>query len=181
MVSVSDNITRGDKMFCPRCGLQLPVNLRFCSRCGLRLDGVALLLANDGAPAQPDQTPGHDGAPSNRKRMRQGAKLMFLSGVVTPLFFGLCVLSDSPAPLILSFTIFLAGLAWMLYFRLFGDSTPETQAQTTFNSGGTIYPKAIPAPQTREVIRTTPGSIRTGSLEQGPSVTEGTTELFEKQ
>lgn len=112
-------------MYCPNCGDERASEVRFCPRCGLRLDGVTELLANNGA--LPVSAPAQTSEPS-RKGMRQGAKLMFLSGVLLPIFFGLCFLSDNPAPLLVPLTVFLAGLSRTLYAKLFyDDDAPSTQ------------------------------------------------------
>src|SRR5262247_4068380 len=112
-------------MFCPRCGNQPASDrMRFCPSCGLRLDGVADLIARDGVPAGASNAPQvnalRSGEPSERKRgIRRGAKMVFFSmGMFLPVF-GFCFLVDSVGPLILPATIFLAGIFWMIYYRLF--------------------------------------------------------------
>lgn len=114
-------------MYCPNCGDERASGVRFCPRCGLRLDGVTELLANNGA--LPVSAPAQTSEPSlRRKGMRQGAKLMFLSGVLLPIFFGLCFSADNPAPLLVPLTVFLAGLSRTLYAKLFyEDYAPSSQ------------------------------------------------------
>ena len=63
-----------------------------------------------------------------RKGMKQGAKILFLSAVLLPIFFGLCWPADSPAPLLVPFTVFLAGIFWTLYHRLFSEDTAPLAA-----------------------------------------------------
>jgi hypothetical protein len=168
-------------MFCPRCGLAAPGGLRFCSRCGLKLEAVALLLQNDGVLEQQGVPLNESGASAKRKRIRQGAKLIFFSGVLTPIFFGLCFIDDSPAPLIIPITIFLAGLAWVLYFYLFGDSNVEAQDQGNL-SGDTATPlKAIPALQSERAVISVLRTPGTENLADRPSVTESTTELLDRK
>src|SRR5215831_11829946 len=109
-------------MYCPRCGQQ-PVyeSLRFCPTCGLRLDSVVELLASNGAPSSFDALPAaHDPASPKRRGMRQGAKLMLVSLVLLPLIFAASFGLDSGVPLLIPVTLFLAGLAWLSYYKAFG-------------------------------------------------------------
>jgi hypothetical protein len=168
-------------MFCPRCGLEAPGSLRFCSRCGLRLDAVAFLLENNGELEKFGVPLKESGMPARRKKMRQGARLMFFSGVLTPIFFALSIIDDSPNPLIIPFTVFLAGLAWMLYFYLFGDSNAEAQDQGKLSRSTAAPLKAIPASQNERVMNPGLRTPATRELAHRPSVTEGTTELFEEK
>ncbi|HEU0175117.1 MAG TPA: hypothetical protein VFV58_12730 [Blastocatellia bacterium] len=100
--------------------------MRFCPSCGFRLDGVADLLARDGAPAGlPNSSQAsalQSREPSERKKgIRRGAKMFFFSlGILAPVG-GLSIATDEPGLLFLPLTIFLAGIFWMIYYRLFGD------------------------------------------------------------
>jgi zinc-ribbon domain len=114
-------------MFCPRCGNQPASDrVRFCPSCGFRLDGVVDLILRDGAPAGYSHTPQtnslQSGEPSERKKgIRRGAKMVFFS---LAMFLPMLVFSigaDHPGPLLLPATLFLAGIFWMMYYRLFGD------------------------------------------------------------
>src|SRR5215210_6173514 len=109
-------------MFCPKCGQQqVADNTRFCSRCGLAISNLAEWIASGGVlAARTEAAPPQALASPRRKGIRRGAKLMFWSGVLLPIFFGFCFLADNPAPLLVPLTIFLAGLTMMLYARLFG-------------------------------------------------------------
>src|SRR4051812_28477291 len=114
-------------MFCPRCGQQMTPDARFCSKCGFILGGVSQLLITNGVPGTGDnayQPP----APSERQNgIRRGAKGLFLSAVLFPLAFGLAILVDNPWPLLIPFTVAIAGAAQMLYARLSwpGQSFPR--------------------------------------------------------
>src|SRR5262245_37392421 len=115
-------------MYCPRCGNQPASDrVRFCPSGGFRLDGVADLLARDGVPAgalnAPHTNALRSGEPSERKRgIRRGAKMVFLSlGMLAPVG-GLSIATDEPGLLFLPLTLFLAGMFWMIYYRLFGDA-----------------------------------------------------------
>src|SRR5215475_12717663 len=125
-------------MFCPRCGNQPASDrVRSCPTCGFRLDGVVDLIARDGAPpGLPNITQTRSlqsGEPSERKKgIRRGAKLVFFSLAMFLPLFGICFLVDSPGPLFLPASIFLAGIFWMIYFRLFGDeNAPAPQPVQT--------------------------------------------------
>ncbi|MBO0727098.1 MAG: zinc ribbon domain-containing protein [Blastocatellia bacterium] len=114
-------------MFCPRCGNQPSSDrVRFCPSCGFRLDGVGDLIARDGAPSGLTNITQMNalqcGETSERKNgVRRGAKLVFFSLAMFLPFFGICFLVDGPGPLFLPASIFLAGIFWMIYYRLFGD------------------------------------------------------------
>jgi hypothetical protein len=60
-------------------------------------------------------------AQPRRKSSRLGAKLTFFSIVLLPIFFALSIMFDSPVPLFVPTTIFLAGIAWIAYQRIFGE------------------------------------------------------------
>src|SRR6266850_3974316 len=110
-------------MYCPKCGQQQANDeMRFCSRCGFQLAVVTSLIATGGVPpAIIVSTNEVESRKELKRRSRQGAKLMFVSGVVAPVAMGFGILFESPLPLLIPFTIFLAGLALMLYFRWFGE------------------------------------------------------------
>jgi hypothetical protein len=139
-------------------------------------------LAGDGrvlAVREEDATAGF--ASPRRKGSRRGAKLMFLSGVLMPVFFGLCFLVDNPAPLFIPLTIFLAGLSLMLYCRIFSEDISRSKSQPAHPSrlgamfGGTALP-----PASNIGMNSVSGQpVRTAELAQPPSVTEHTTKLLD--
>ncbi len=110
-------------MFCPRCGNQAASDrMRFCPSCGFRLDGVVDLLARDGILANPPMIPQAQEPSPRRRGIRQGAILFFSSLVLfMPILFISIEVINSPFPLFLLGSLFLAGIFWMLYYRLFGD------------------------------------------------------------
>jgi hypothetical protein len=123
-------------MYCPRCGNQPASDrVRFCPSCGFRLDGVADLIARDGAPAgalnAPQTNELRSGGSSERKQgIRRGAKMVFFSLAMFLPVIGFCFAIDSPGPLILPASLFLAGIFWMIYYRLFGDeNAPASKRQ----------------------------------------------------
>jgi len=121
-------------MFCPKCGCHGgPDGSRFCRNCGFRLDGVAQLLARNGAPEGFIQsmppTSVAPNLPSPRKKgIKKGGKILFASVAFFPIFFGLCFLADNPGPLLVPISIFFAGLMRMLYARIFEDEIPQPPA-----------------------------------------------------
>jgi hypothetical protein len=169
-------------MFCPQCGQQSTGEIRFCPRCGLSLVPHAAILASGDttaggsglAPQVPVRSP-------RRVSTRRAAKLMFFSAVLFPIFFGIGIAADGPGPLLVPLTLFLAGLTWMIYARLFGD-----------DSGHVIQPKSRsdlragrekPQLGARQFV---PASLfdrqgaNTAEIARPPSVTEHTTKLLDK-
>lgn len=172
-------------MHCPKCGFHAgQEGSRYCRNCGFRLDGVAQLLAHNGAPdpvaPQVVVAPRY---PSPRKTgFRKGGKLLFASVAFFPIFLALCFPADHPGPLLVPATLFFAGLMRMLYARLFEEdySQPAMTSPPIF----VALPPSAPAlpsyqppvaqPQTHSNVPTT------GHLEP-PSVVEPTTSLLNRQ
>ncbi len=155
-------------MYCPRCGQQPAYEaLRFCPACGLRLDGVAELLASNGVPASLSQGEVTGDAPK-RLGMRQGAKLMLFSLVSIPLFFAACFPFDSPVPLLFPLTIFLAGLAWLSYYKVFGADLSGAPEQKAIRPAAPVNILRQPEPYVAPVS------------DQPQSVTEPTTRFFHR-
>lgn len=174
-------------MFCPYCGQPTPNDaLRFCRQCGFRLDGVSQLLASGGAPLmqQPAFFPTSESP--RRKGMKAGAKLMLTSVVMLPFFFAFAVMgAKSPFPLIIPFTIFLAGAARLFYARLLEDDHPVLT--TSFRPMSTV----TPAPPAQHIVQPAPqatvppralfaAGTNTNELPQQSSVTEQTTGLLKR-
>jgi hypothetical protein len=169
-------------MFCPRCGQQqISDEVRFCPRCGLSLAQVPALLTVGDAAAAEGSSPG---VPlRKRAQIRRGAKIMFFSAVLFPIFLGLSIAVDEPGPLIVPFTVFLAGLAWMLYFVLFGEEIPRAGAgegRKEFRDSHT----APALPPSTFVPASGFGQRRANTsdmAQQPPSVTEQTTRLLDEE
>lgn len=168
-------------MFCPRCGQQqVSDEVRFCSRCGLSLASVPAMLAV--FEAAPSEGVSRGGRLKKRKQVRRGAKLMFLSAVLFPIFFGFAILDDSPGPLVVPLTVFLAGLAWMLYFIIFGEedaNEPAKKVREGLREGRNApsLPPATFAPASGFGAR----RANTADMAQPPSVTEQTTKLLDQE
>jgi hypothetical protein len=168
-------------MFCPRCGQQqVSEEVRFCPRCGLSLASVPALLASEAVAD--DKGSARKGILSwKRAGVRRGAKLMFFGAVLFPIFLGLSIAFDSPGPLVVPFTVFLAGLAWMLYFVLFGEETPRAggaEVRKEFRDSRT----AQALPPSTFVPASGFGARRadTADMARPPSVTEQTTRLLDE-
>jgi hypothetical protein len=167
-------------MYCPRCGNQPASDrMRFCPSCGFRLDGVADLLAHDGVPAgalnAPQTNALRSGEPSERKRgIRRGAKMAFFSLAMFLPVFGFCFLVESPGPLILPASIFLAGIFWMIYYRLFGDEyapapmrrpeppyfgPPPQNASMPPLQSAPVYRSSVETPKEHSVVEHTTRSL----------------------
>ena len=168
-------------MFCPKCGQQSSDEVRFCPRCGLSLAGLpAYVAGNDFTSSRPD--PVRD-AELTAKRLgtRRGAKLMFFSVVLFPIFFGFCFLVNGPGPLFVPFTLFLAGLVMLVYARLFGDElirVHQRDSRRDLGAGGDR--PALGASQFTPAPLFNQQRANTAEIYQPPSVTENTTKLLDK-
>lgn len=108
---------------------------------------------------------------------------MFLSGVLVPLFFGLSLLVENPAPLLLPFAIFLVGLSIMLYFRIFGEDIQIAKGQQVQPSrlGAMLGNGALPPASGMRMNGISSQRVKTAELAQPPSVTEHTTRLLDAE
>jgi zinc-ribbon domain len=170
-------------MYCPRCGNQPASDrMRFCPSCGFRLDGVSDLLARDGVPAgalnAPQTNALRSGEPSERKRgIRRGAKMLFFSLAMFLPVVGFCAVVEHGLPLILPGSLFLGGIFWMIYYRLFGDENapaPVSRPQTPY-FGPPPQNASLPPPQSAPVYRS---PVETPKEQ---SVIEHTTRSLERQ
>ena len=164
-------------MYCPGCGQEVAAETNFCPRCGFYFAVLKELMATGGAPLA-TQDAARKKQPSERQKgIRSGAKLVFLSIVLLPIFFGLSIVAEGPAPLLLPFTIFLTGVIWMLYARLFRDPDPDVWP---------VGAPAVGAPRRAAMLPAPPDSVRAGLAARintdeivPPSVTEHTTNFLE--
>jgi hypothetical protein len=167
-------------MYCPNCGQsQISEEVRYCSRCGLSLWELARwLIDGANAPWNPVQTVTE---PSPRKKgIRRGAKLMFLGGVLLLPAIAISAAVDEGGPLLLPFTVFLAGLFWALYCRLFADDRPalSTKMPAQLNRQNEYLPPAQMNPAQPLLRAREPN---TSEIIKPPSVTEYTTNLLRKR
>jgi hypothetical protein len=170
-------------MYCPRCGNQPASDrVRFCPSCGFRLDGVVDLLARDGVPGgalnAPQTNSLRSGGPSERKQgIRRGAKMVFFSLAMFLPVIGFCFAVESPGPLILPASLFLAGIFWMIYYRLFGDeNAPASKRQPEHLYFGPPPQNASLPPQQSVPVYRSPVEVP-----KEHSVVEHTTRSLERQ
>jgi hypothetical protein len=169
-------------MFCPKCGQQQASGeMRFCSRCGFQLGVVSALIATGGVPPAGFAVDSQTKTVLTTRQTRQGAKLMFAAGVVAPFAMGFSILFDSPTPLIIPFTIFLAGLAWMLYYRLFGEDALPSQQQSSPAQLDRTRLELLTLPQNPMVGDFNRPTYGTAEIVQPRSVTENTTKLLDEK
>jgi hypothetical protein len=168
-------------MFCPQCGQQQPSEeLRFCPRCGLSLwPHAALLAAGNNVATDPGRMP----APiqtARRINTRRAAKLLFFSLLSFPLFLLLGIAIDGGEPLVVPFLMFLAGLGWLCYARLFSDDTVPVAQQTPRREfGANAERPALNAQQFVPAASFNQQRANTAEMVQPPSVTENTTRLLD--
>ncbi len=164
-------------MYCPRCGNQPASDrVRFCPSCGFRLDGVVDLLMREGVPTNPLPSP-QTNQPSPRKRgMRRGAIITFASVVTFLPFMAISIADDHPGPLLVPATLFLIGIFWMIYYRLFGDETaPAPKPAQAVQFGPPPQHAYLPPQQSAPAYRT---PVETN---QQQSVVENTTRSLGQQ
>ncbi len=169
-------------MYCPKCGQQqVSDNTRFCSRCGLPLSGLTEWLAGDGVLVRREEAQASTPSP-RRKGIKRGVKLMFLACAMVPVIIGFCVLIEHGIPLVIPFTIFLAGLLMTLYARIFGEEIPSVKSQPTRTSGlGTTFGGGSLPPSTNMRMNSVGEErMRTAEIVRPPSVTEHTTKLLDR-
>ena len=170
-------------MFCPKCGQQqVSEDTRFCSRCGLAISGLPDWLEGGGALSVREGEAPAALASLRRKIIQRGAKLMLLSGILMPIFLVVSFLVDGPLiiPLIIPFTIFLVGLSFMLYARLFvAEAPPAKSQQAQPPSLGATGGAALPPASNIRMNNVGGQPVSTAELVQPPSVTEHTTKLLD--
>lgn len=165
-------------MYCPNCGQQqISDEMRFCSRCGLALTGLAEWLASGALPATRAGEAPTTAISPRRKAIRRAAKLMFISGVLFPIFLVLCLAIDEPAPMVFPIFLFFISLVIMLYARLFSDNTPRVTP--AFPPNATRGP--LPPPISIPITNAGRQQVRTNELAQPPSVTDHTTRLLDNE
>ena len=170
-------------MYCPNCGQQqVSDEMRFCSRCGLALSGLVEWLAGGSVPAKREEETQVEPSP-RRKRIRRAAKLMFISGVLFPIFLVISLLFGEGGPMIVPVLLFFVSLVMMVYARLFTEpASPmkthdaQTSALNSMSARGSLPPASnISAPGVGRQ------QVRTNELAQPPSVTENTTKLLDNE
>jgi hypothetical protein len=141
-------------MYCPKCSqAQVSDEVQFCSRCGLPLFNLKEMVSTEGKTRLKTSQKDKDLLSSRQKGTRQGVSLMLLSVILVPAYILLAALfpandrliessvSDTPFEKIsqaLLLTIFLLGLARLLYARFFqsaavAESTSPSQLEASPN------------------------------------------------
>jgi hypothetical protein len=115
--------------------------------------------------------------------MRHGAKIMFWGGILVPIFFGLSIAFDSPAPLLIPFIVLLVGLSLLLYSRLFGEEVSYISGKQSQDVGLGAMPgkSALPPISDTGIGNSGKRPMRTAEIAQPPSVTEHTTKLLDSE
>jgi hypothetical protein len=162
-------------MFCPRCGQkQVYTEVSFCSRCGLKLKSVIELLSNYSIQEMQEQHPQKAESSLYKRRIRTGKKLLFFSFALLPVSIVFAGMSDHPVPLLIPFTLFLIGLFWLVYHRLFRTEIMEkgNQPQAIRNSETPPHLISHPEPYYNTFSK---ARVNTAEIVPPPSVTENTT------
>ena len=107
---------------------------------------------------------------------------MFFAVALFPLFMVFSLAADSPGPLVVPLLMFLTGVAWWAYFRLFGDDSTHAAQQTSRRDlkAGAEKP-SLNAPQFTPASLFNQPRANTAEIVQPPSVTENTTKLLDKE
>lgn len=172
-------------MYCPNCGQQqISDEMKFCSRCGLALSGLAEWLAGGALPVRRQEVGKNEALSPRRKGIRRAAKLMFWSGVLFPIFIGICIAVEEGGPMIIPFGVFFVALVMMLWAVLFSDKNePATfyQAPQTSTLGSTSARGSLPPAGNMPMPDLGRQQVRTNELAQPPSVTENTTRLLDNE
>ncbi|HKG23902.1 MAG TPA: hypothetical protein VKC34_18510 [Blastocatellia bacterium] len=167
-------------MHCPKCGGQQSSNeVKFCSRCGFYLGVVTELLNLDGTLPGREVAVTPPGRSGRKKKIRQGAKLLFFGAALVPIALGLSIVNDTPGPLILPLLLFLAGLFWMTYHRLFTDEDASVIQYTRQAQGPPPRPMLRPEDNRMRVAE--PQRLNTADMAHPPSAVDHTTQLFDKE
>jgi len=177
-------------MYCPKCSqLQLSDELQFCSRCGLPLSDVKQILSPGKSNLRQAENSADKLSP-RQKGIRQGAILMLLSVILVPAYILLAALfpaqdrlvesavSDTPFEKIsqaVLLTIFMVGLARMLYARIFQPvAIPVESDPEIAQLGSSSSTRALPPAQSIPVSGFGSWRANTGEVKSS-SITEHTT------
>lgn len=179
-------------MYCPQCGQErISEQTNFCSRCGFLLTGVSHLLLTGGELRGAEPTALR--ATSERIRgLKQGLFIFLLTFLVVPIVAIISVsLNLEPwAVAISAIALFVGGILRMVYALMFESSdnsgAPQVGHAPHINklAGPAFGQNALPPQQTypaSNYVAPVPGRWRETNDLQPTSVTEGTTNLLEKE
>jgi hypothetical protein len=185
-------------MYCPKCSQpQVSDEVQFCSRCGLPLKNLKELVLPDGKTKLSQSEAVEEKLSPRQKGVRQGVKLMLLGVILIPAYILLAALfpahdrlvesspSDTPFEKIsqaILFTIFMSGLARVLYARIFqqGGRLEESEPEVA-QLGGSASNYALPPAHSTPVSDFRTWRVNTGEMAPSPSVTEHTTKSLGKE
>lgn len=177
-------------MYCPRCGQQrISDKVQYCSQCGLPLDAVASLLTAGGKLPHYEADEGKLQRSAKKRGVRQGATLLILGMMLTPLLAILSEMLGTPEGLIaLSAIIFFWGgilrIAYALIMERDATGTKQgirSQNMPTFPAPVQVNSasgKAALPPSQRARVPSFKQGKTTAELVTPSSVTEHTTRLL---
>jgi len=142
----------------------------------LLLNLIAEITANQGMPLGEEPAAALR-KPSRPRGLRIGIIIMLIAMVLTPLFLGLSVVSDGPAPLLFPLTVFLTGLCFVLYAKAFKDDGPPPYINQPFqmkppNAQLLLSPDKHP-------VDVGSRRVKTADMAEPPNVTDHTTQFFD--
>ena len=178
-------------MFCPRCGQErVSTDTKFCSKCGFLLSGTLELLMTGGViPSLPALRPRKNDSPRSRG-VKQGLFTFLLTFLVVPIV-AMITLAMKAEPFMIAISailLFIGGLLRMAYAWMF--ESPETSQQDLpystitnlfpYSDAAGVLPSASEQPPV-SLFAPPVGQRRTTNDLRPVSVTEGTTQLLEKE
>lgn len=181
-------------MYCPKCAQpQLTEETQFCSQCGLSLKSLKEIVLAEGRGKLGQSEKGEAKRSPRQKGVRQGVMLMLLSVILIPAYILLAALfpandrlvesavSDTPFEKIsqaVLLTIFMLGLARMLYARFFQESNIDEEGSAepdTVHLSVSAANHVLPPAQGTPVSSFGSWRVNTGEIVQPSSVSEHTT------
>ncbi len=187
-------------MYCPKCSQpQASDETQFCSRCGFPLNNLKEMVLADGKTQVSRSKASEADLSPRQKGARQGVMLMLLSIILIPAYILLAALfpandrlvessvSDTPFERIsqaVLFTIFMLGLARVLYARLFqqGASLREGEGETEVAQlSGSASNYELPPAQSIPVSGFGSWRTDTGEMVQSRRAREHTTKSLDKE
>lgn len=182
-------------MFCPSCGQeQVTEDTRFCSRCGFLLTGVSSLIYNGGVLPETDKRGWRKPKFYKKRGFKQGLFIFLLSFIVVPILAILTIAANADEPFAVIIGLILlvgGGFLRMAYSILFEADEPNqelleqgTGVRSRNYMGNPHAAGALPPQQsipTSGYVPPNNGSWRDTNDLTPPSVTDGTTKLFEKE
>jgi hypothetical protein len=185
-------------MYCPKCSQsQVSDEIQFCPRCGLLLKNLKEIVLAEGKPEVRQSQADKDKLSPRQKGVRQGVMLILFSAVLIPAYILLAALfpandqlvessvSDTPFEKIsqaVLLTIFMCGLARVLYARLFQEGKWLEESEHEIPQlGNSTSNYALPPAQSIPVSGFGTWHANTGEMAQSPRVTEHTTNSLGKE